>query len=168
MSQCRIQEAGKADKEGQINANNQQDSPGTNSDMPIDSESEAGIVRRILPYHEVHPPSPKVSKGPNVKKTVKTATPHDDLSSTSALSSDIHMRLSGIVDMNAQHDNSDVWTSTTDPALDSNVSRGKAGETKLHLSTLSLKQCFALHYIANFNNLLFNITVCSQGESDWR
>ena len=51
--------------------------------------------RPVLPYDVAHPPSPKVSKGPNVKSTKGCDTSRK--LSSSEISSDVEIPLSGVV-----------------------------------------------------------------------
>jgi len=64
--------------------------------------------RPVLPYDVAHPPSPKVSKGPNVKSTKSCKTSRK--LSSSEISSDVEIPLSGVVRNTHAEDSSELYS----------------------------------------------------------
>ena len=65
--------------------------------------------RPVLPYDVAHPPSPRVSKGPNVKKSKEVDKLKKKLSS-SEMSSDVEIPLSGVVRRNNAVESSELYS----------------------------------------------------------
>ena len=91
MSQYRVENEERARMLLQQEKLSTSQSDGSNSDFSDESGNRAKKGKTIIPFDIAHPPSPKVSKGPNVKHTSTVTKRNTDISSSSDLSSDIDM-----------------------------------------------------------------------------
>ena len=93
------------------------------SDFTDDGVKSPTRPREVVPFEVAHPPSPKVSKGPNVKHTRIVMNKPTELSTSSDLSSDIEMRLSGVIASGAVR-HAERLSSPTDKVEDSSGGKG--------------------------------------------
>ena len=103
-----------------------------------------------IPFDIAHPPSPKVSKGPNVKRTSTVVKRAEEVSSSSELSSDVDMRLSGVV-ASAGVANFDIGSSPSDKLYESSTGKGDIFNNFINYYLISIYDLF-LH--CNDNLLL--------------
>ena len=99
-------------------------SDGSNSDLSDEGPNTTMNGKNRIPFDIAHPPSPKVSKGPNIKRTSTLAKIDADLSTSSELSSDIDMRLSGVV-ASGRVPNFNIGSSPSDKLDDSSAGKGE-------------------------------------------
>ena len=93
-------------------------------DMALSTDEaphDTATITERVPYDIAHPPSPKVSKGTNIKKSANIPKVDKSPISSTASSSDVDIRQSGVVAADVDKSSDD---STTEGLNTTNISRG--------------------------------------------